>query len=262
MKFVLVLLAIASVSSQPTLTAIVCPNVGASVEILDFEGLRLDNTIAGFLCTLVEVSSTDDIKPIARSYDGNDWEPYAGDFAYATFACYSGACNVDSVTQKTGGYRYFLTSSTHVLSNDALKKARFLEKTTFGPTKADISAFNGDAANWVKDQVNSAVTPLTSHRAFWRSRVTAWHTEPQRSGTLFTSPCDSGARYRGYAFINKDLNRYLHVSRTDSGKFALAVSTKKDEPGLLRTVVGNVTYRGDRIENTWDYYYPEVADGQ
>ena len=91
--------------------------------------------------------------------------------------------------------------------------------------------------------------------------MTAWHPETQMSGTLFTSPCESGARYRRYAFIHKDSDRYLHVSRTGSGNFALAVSTNQNEPGLLRTVVGNFTYRGDRIEGTQDYYYPEVADG-
>jgi hypothetical protein len=237
-----------------------CPNVGATTDVIDLESLTLENTMVGFLCTLVEVSPTDEIKPIARSFDGNDWESYAGDFAGTTFSCVSGTCSIGSVSQKAGGYQYVLTSFTHSLSNDQ-KKARFLERTTFGPTKDEIIAYDEDAANWVKDQIDPAVKPITSHRAFWRSRATAWHPETQMSGTLFTSPCDSDARYRRYAFIEKDVNRYLKVSRTDSGNFALAVSTKLDEPGLLRTVVGNFTYRGERNETTREYAYPEVADG-
>ena len=222
----------------PSSDLLECPETsGVSMEVDLVAGLNLVNAPIGSLCTLVQVSATDEVKPVARSYDGEDWEAAAGDFASTSVLCNGGECHIESILAASKN-KYLLTSFTHELTDDQIK-ARFLERTTFGPTKADIKAFNGNAAKWVKNQINA---PMSSHRAYWRSKVTSWHPETQHIGILSTNPCNQGARYRRYAFLEKDEGRYVHVVKNEElGVVELSVGNR-DEQGLLRTVVSSLQY--------------------
>ena len=97
------------------------------------------------------------LKPVGRSYNGNKWEAAPGDFSSLVFDCSSslygigeggGNCVV-MLPKPIKGRRYLLKSHDygHELTPDDLT-ARFLEKATFGPTKADIEAFTSSEI-WV-----------------------------------------------------------------------------------------------------------------
>ena len=51
--------------------------------------------------------------------------------------------------------------------------------------------------------------PASSHRQFYRERVTDWHGATGEQGLLKHSPCDEGARFRKYAFLKNDRDRYV-----------------------------------------------------
>ena len=95
-----------------------------------------------------------------------------------------------------GGYRYVLTSYSRDLSTGiddpeaaaaAVRAARFLERSTFGPTRSEINSLalsvqtlastsgvdNGDEAfvAWVEDQMDEAKTPPTPHQAWLRRNL-------------------------------------------------------------------------------------------
>ena len=114
------------------------------------------------LCTLIEMdvdTSNDDnvttvfsnLKPVGRSYNGYDWEVAAGDFSTFQFDCSTSGgrkCRIELPTPPEGR-SYVLKSYDygHALKTDDLT-ARFLEKATFGPTKADIKGFTSPE-DWV-----------------------------------------------------------------------------------------------------------------
>ena len=100
--------------------------------------------------------SVSNLKPVGRSYNGNEWEAAPGDFSSLVFDCSfslygkggGGNCLVMLPKPKKG--RHYLLKSHdygHELTPDDLT-ARFLEKATFGPTKADIEAFTSSEI-WV-----------------------------------------------------------------------------------------------------------------
>lgn len=189
------------------------------------------------LCTLVEMNVSDDgattvlsdLKPVGRSYNGNDWEVAPGDFATSNFDCSSGKCRIALPAPKEGK-QYVLKSYdySHDLTSDDLK-ARFLERATFGPTKADIAAFTSPRA-WVDQQF--AMT-RTSHRRFFRERATDWFSYTGRSGLVHTGPCTSGSRYRNFALTRNDYGSYLEIRKSplDDNKLILSIG------GQIRTVV-------------------------
>lgn len=137
------------------------------------------------LCTLTKLTISSEghfvNTPIARSYNGKEWEQAAGEFAHSFFdgpiLCYSKGCQVH-LPKLEAGY-YLLTSSTHSLS-DRNTYARFLETATFGITEKELddlesrtssrsgSSVESNIISWVHEQMDTAKTPMTSHREFWR----------------------------------------------------------------------------------------------
>jgi hypothetical protein len=194
------------------------------------------------LCTLVEMSPNYEIKPVGRSYNGFEWEQYAGDFSSLTFTCVSNECSVD-LPEPEAGKEYYLTSFAHSLNpNDVA--ARFLEKTTFGPTKADIALFQSfvSSADYLEEQFSK---DMTSHRAYWRSKVGDWRALTNTATTLYANPCDTGARYRKYAIIRDDYRRYMQIE-TVGAMVAVSVGGNYNGDYFVRTVVANVTAGGAR----------------
>ena len=134
------------------------------------------------LCTLTKAmnSSNSDISliPIARSYDENLWEQSAGEFAASIFEgeeilCYSVGCQVNLPPLEAGA-EYLLSSFSHSLPA-VDEYARFLETATFGTTQEQLDVFatysgsvQDNIASWLLGQMNSTVTPITSHRENWR----------------------------------------------------------------------------------------------
>ena len=164
------------------------------------------------LCTLWQVDAQRTrIIPVARSYEGNPWEPYSTALLsdVATFQCDSVTCSAN-LPELLPGHSYELAAFDHRLPNRD-KVARFLEQATFGPTLDEIDAFPDSPADWVKEQQDKV--PATLHREFYRARLNGRMHLPSFMG-LPTQPCDNGARYRRFAFVDWDMYQKLEI-RTD-----------------------------------------------
>ena len=123
------------------------------------------------------------ILPIARSYHNRSWEKAAGQYAASIFdgndiLCYPAGCQIKLPDIEIGA-QYLLTTSSHSLPEHD-EYARFLETATFGTTEQQLQEFQESSnavqagiANWISQQMNTTITPATSHREFWRQGLNA-----------------------------------------------------------------------------------------
>jgi len=212
-----------------------CPASGETVMTYQ-EGDVLDLAKSSNLCTLVEVrsagltgSSVLGLKPVGRSYSGNDWENYSGPYGASPFDCSSGSsCQISPPVPPEGNTYILKTYATPSFTTKETS-ARFLEKGTFGPRRSEIDSFTSPE-EWVSTQLK--MSTITSHRAFFRERVTHWHTESTYHNLLHTEPCNEGARYRKYAFIPTDNDRFIKIetSTVNASKAILSID------GVTRTI--------------------------
>jgi hypothetical protein len=196
----------------------------------------------GTLCTLVQVSPDGKfISPVARSYDGRDWEASAGKFAaIVAFKCTDDdTCMLNSLPALSAeGATYQLTSfdMPNYSTQDII--ARFLEQTTFGASLDDINQFgsasNLEFAQWIQKQQDPQQMPIMSHRAIFRQHLNARFEVNAPIGPV-TQPCQTGTRYRWTAFSVKDFDKVVNF-RTFDRKIVLSVD------GFDRTVLGNRVY--------------------
>ena len=173
--------------------------------------IKLANTdAAGKLCTLftVQLSESGDQSfyiPVGRSYDGYDWERVAGRYDTLPFDCTAadGTCTV--TLPNTDAQPYYLTGYLHALTDDQIS-ARFFEKATFGPTSALLNRATNEAdmAGWIQDQFDEAVTPMSSHREYFRKRLNPRSIEIYKYGRAGPHPCKENSRWRKFAFTRKD----------------------------------------------------------
>mmetsp|Transcript_31842 Transcript_31842/g.73213 ORF Transcript_31842/g.73213 Transcript_31842/m.73213 type:complete len:3134 (+) Transcript_31842:2040-11441(+) len=168
--------------------------------------------------------------PIARSYDGNVWEPAAGEFAAKLFYdggihCYTNGCQLSVPrggrmsrrraigaphSKGEASERYFLSSFAYSTSGRN-ELARFLESTTFGTTTEELDALEevdggstiDKISDWVSDQMDLSVVPMTSHREFWRKRTNPRLSEPFQMGSK-DHPCTAASKWRSYTFDRDD----------------------------------------------------------
>lgn len=137
--------------------------------------------------------------PVARSYDGYNWERSAGPDAPKidpdmTYCCL-GKCLM--YVPYDADYTYYLkTSSNSLLDRDLV--SRFLERSTFGPTLDEIDGWDYEAgteltfARWVRGQMDSDGT--SSHREFYRRHTNSRSTEAYMYGLPGPMPCEKNAR--------------------------------------------------------------------
>jgi hypothetical protein len=240
--------------------------------------VKLSTSSSNTLCTLVQIVSSSSpgsendnkyLKPVARSYNGRDWEVSAGAFAgllditcendsdenSPSLSSASTTCTLtlpellrDNDNDSISTY-YQLTSFEAPQYTERDVIARFLEQATFGPTLRDIgtlidastsvsltktsSSLTGAAvfANWISQQQDNNIVPPTSHRAIYRRRMNARFDQPSPQGGV-THACQQGTRYRRFAFSNKDIEKIVTIASIRS-------STKKtlSVDGYVRTVV-------------------------
>jgi uncharacterized protein (DUF1800 family) len=142
--------------------------------------------------------STDLVKwtPVARDY-GQDWQ---NTFPHALPLVEDGGSFtlIDAIDEAARFYRVrSADASGTTMSNEALA-ARFLQQSTFGPTRAAIQNFPGvesvsgfnDAPYtffeaWIDSEI---VKPVSSHRAFWRERSNPDFTGPEIDSPFPESP--------------------------------------------------------------------------
>ena len=163
----------------------------------------------GTLCTLF--TTQDSLSggqtyyiPVGRSYDGNHWERVAGKYSTLEYTCTAGGvCTVelDDWEENT----YYLTSYSYTLT-PAQTSARFFERASFGGTTSMLSLATNvaDMAAWVRDQLDETVTPLTSHRKYFRTRLNPRMLEMGKFGRSGPKVCDANSRWRSFAFTRTD----------------------------------------------------------
>ena len=107
-------------------------------------------SVPGTVALLTRVPALGTESPAGRSYDGNEWEavqPTPLSFDCAGTECtvflpeYSGPTEDESYT-----YRLNILDGPPTATNDQMI-SRFLRHATFGPTKPEIDAFMGEAAD-------------------------------------------------------------------------------------------------------------------
>lgn len=232
------------------------------------------------LCLLVRVSTRSDIAdldaissssklsdynivPIARSYQGGDWQRSAGPYAQELeLSCpeSSSVCDLQiPILPQLPEGRFVLMPFQYSVEDDRALVSRFFHQTTFGPTMSmiddwDYSADSSSAemAKWVKDQMDTSITPMTIHRQFLRERFNGQLEEDEEdpSGSrkqMFKvrNPCDAGSRWLLYSFSSDDKGEELTVTQMPDGSYALSVN------GVLRTVVSQ-----------WkDEFYNDIGTG-
>lgn len=215
-------------------SSLACPSGEGSSSFSTTGAVEFGISDAKRLCTLVRISPDGtSFKPIGRSYDGNSWEASAGEFSTMYWSCSGSSC-VANLPALPVGSVYQLTSfdnPQHFLGQiDEI--ARFLEQTTFGPTRAAINTFDASDlpaafAKWVFNQ--QTTVPITSHRAIFRQHLNARMEVATPQGAV-THPCQAGTRYRRFSFSLKDDEKYLDIT-TVGTKRVLRVD------GFVRTVV-------------------------
>lgn len=166
---------------------VACPPIGDSPIVVGAGSVILSLAEGSSLCSLTkEIISSDGnqktLIPVALSYDSHPWEQAAGEFAQTIFGgseilCYSSGCQLNlPPLEQEGSESYLLSSSSYSLSKTN-EYSRFLETATFGVTEDDLenidtisssSNSQDNIAHWVAQQMDTNITPMSSHREFWR----------------------------------------------------------------------------------------------
>lgn len=253
-----------------------CPEVGADpVEIPHNSNVELDIVPSGTLCTLVlrtikctglEVFGvqllpgvkTEFITPVARSYNGNEWEAAAGQFSTQTFDCDGVTCSTKTKARPSLEFFPFVFYKYELISfsddrdlTGSERAARFFEQSTFGATTQELSSweFSGptaevidllfltNAAFWLRNQF--ALTP-TSHRARFRELASTRALRVKPMGSI-QHACDPNTIWHSYSFRVKDvtgltLTKYVTITNTTEGTYLMSMNN------VTRTEVASIGF--------------------
>ena len=210
--------------------------------------ISIDKTVGvGSLCTLTLELDNALFIPIARSYDGNDWERAGGSFTAGSpeWVCSGSSCS----STIPAGNKYVLQtrSMTETGLDFNAELARFLESASFGAKPTDLSTWSGKSfAQHIKDQVN---TPMTSHRELFRRLANPRWTfnKPEFAGNL--DPCAPNSTWRRQILTTTDRRKFVNV-----GKVGDRWEIKVD--GHVRSMVPQL-----RFINAVRWYNDTIADG-
>ena len=192
---------------------------------------------------------------IARSYDGNPWEPSQeapNIFNCCILWCYSRIPELVGTDGGSGEY-YFQkvasASATAVRGSEA-SISRMLSQSTFGPTRDEIAWLKSSVKNlngknaierelaafkqWIENQTKQVPS---LHRAYFRRRVNPRIFKGLVMPTGSSrAPCAPGTRWKRYAFDESDRTKAILATPITNGGgniFSLAVE------GMVRTVVSD-----------------------
>ena len=218
---------------------------------------------------------------VGRSYDGHPWETApvetqftlpsdcgadtndTDDSAASWYPVYrtagaDGSANgsvcvlrlpaVDEASGRAVEYRLEVADASGSLPDARSAAARFLIRTTFGPTTADIAEYvaihGSDPSAWLAHQMDTV--PPTLLRAYFRRRSNPRYpstyyvdgepavpfTELVRAGTR-RGACSVGSRWTRFAFNADDLGKVIEFSPAATSSHTLSTQ------GHLRTVVAD-----------------------
>lgn len=185
-----------------------------------------------FLCTLTLENEDGSIMPVARSYDGYEWERAGGGFSskLEEWSCSSSTCS----TVLPPGFNYVL--QTRAVNAPSLSEeemtARFLESATFGATQELLDA-RFTFATFIKDQM---LLPATSHRdLFRRSSNPMWRNhKPEFAAGL--DPCAADTHWSRHILTVKDIGKQLEVSKAGDDGWQIKID------GQVRGIVPQFRY--------------------
>ena len=218
-----------TISTKPTIyiKVIRCPDIDTTNSVVQSNTIsRFVVSSAGTLCTLNRIQTSDTgevifIAPVARSYDGNDWETVSGPYK-VQINCANSECAIFVPDSSSDNFRFQLTSydtrSRNFSSQDLA--SRFLEQATFGPTLKTIASLSGSVTKrelssnieqWVKNQINDQ--PISSHREFYRKRSNTIVRSTNSIGSP-PHPCSKGSRWQSYSFNKRDLGSVITLTKS------------------------------------------------
>ena len=153
-------------------------------------------------CGIFLQKSSGDLVPLARSYDGEDWEPAPGPLVGTGDNVNATHVVLPALENPADAY---VVLSKDGSTEDRKRIAKFLEMTTFGPKMSEIDAL--DDGDWARSGASSRAQylrrqmtlPATSHREYWRKRTNSeWDatTQPARS----SHPCSPNSKWRKYTY--------------------------------------------------------------
>lgn len=199
--------------------------------------------------------------PVARSYNGNDWEGSMP--SPLSFSCRNGRCATS--LPATGAYTYELrvfNATAAVAPNPAKVAARFLTQATFGPTRPEIHELTAEnsieeteshIAEWMDSQMEMEPS---LHRAYLRRRFNLAITSDTQFIAPMRAPCREGSSWVDIAFSRVDRGKVLDVSLTSTGSYELSID------GVVRTIVDSVTdIRANTDHNCYKRGFRTPLDG-
>jgi len=195
-----------------------------------------------------------------RSYDGRDFE--SSPPLFVSFTC--DECNAGTpcvCTMKTPETKTCRIKSYEIAGGEptaAQRAARFLLKTTFGPTQAEIDNFPATNKEYFEAQVAKAVG---SHRQYYRENSNDRKLSATASGDL-VKPCDVKSRWSRYIFSNSDVGGSF---TTTPGSLTVTTmyGTKSTELGITPCdSAGAPPYNICGVENTGEDFGGLVYYGE
>lgn len=227
-------------------TQYACPPLGSTISFNETY-VRLAD-FSGDLCTLTEIVGGTAIKPVARAFDGRDWQASAGQYAgILTIECVPSttACDMHLPPLQEDGVFRLTSYEKYVDPTDSSQQpaivARFLEQASFGPTldllsEWNYNTFESSFEDWVADQMEK---DATSHREFFRERSNPRWDKAYPTGRPGPHPCEPKSRWRNFAFSIKDARKKLTVhSLHDDGNAPYVLKVD----GYVRTIVTDLVF--------------------
>ena len=239
-----------SPSSTPADRVLSCPNEDADPFSFRVEGtIQINMAPSNKLCILT-IKRFDDGEnttiPLGRSYENQPWETSPGPyFLSLKFNCDDSSCTTNNLPDRPADYVFQLSTYSFSQRNPKSQDiaARFLEQTTFGPTRealepwkdlsiASSSDLDRSFANWVDDQIHNK--PLSSHREYFRKNMNLRLKKTVPFGVPL-HPCDPMTRWHSYAFTTSDSNNSNEITN-DSLK--IEIERTSDNSAYLLSIQG------------------------
>ena len=208
------------------------------------EGDALPKSSPNQLLTLRRVKPADCSNAIvARSYSGLPWAGVLPDPLQPRCDNKTGACTLVS-SKSSFVYRVDTVHRGGDLNTNQ-SAVRFLLQSTFGATRADISALRASHASGAQDTLPDKDTrvfeawfdkqvalPPTLLRSYYRERSNPRQTQSNHGGTPIQR-CGLGSRWLRFAFDIEDLHKPLSVRNLGVFWSRMTVAWALDVPDLL-----------------------------
>ncbi|KAL7568310.1 hypothetical protein ACA910_018446 [Epithemia clementina (nom. ined.)] len=238
-------------TQSPTRTpATKCPPINSPWKEIPPSTLTVAKSDQGVICRLILVKDEHRI-PVARSYDAGDWHQYSGEFSTLSVACDPSECTFNLETPSNGAKYMLGATDGYTLTNEE-RAARFFESATFGMTMDDITSMAGKLAAsggdafvaWMKNQMDEKITPVSSHRQFFRKHANAIFEGSSNLGEV-TKPCEKSTTYRRYTFASTSNGKWINITSIGGTKRKIEIDGR-----VLTVIDGDVVAGGFKLEGS------------